>query len=79
MSEIMKDLTEEETLALGENQCPDCGGGRFLKGPEKGLAREIMCANPECQAAFNIFVDTRVRGQRLSFGKSKKGRNENVG
>jgi len=33
--------------------CPDCGGDKFLKGPEGGNCINFKCANPECGSEFN--------------------------
>ena len=38
-------------LALNAGHCPDCGGKKFLAGPEGGLTQNIKCAT--CGAAFN--------------------------
>ena len=37
--------------SLNINRCPDCGGEKFLAGPEGGLSQNIKCAN--CGSEFN--------------------------
>jgi hypothetical protein len=41
-------LTE---IARKYNCCPDCGGKKFLEGPQGGLCTNIMCA--KCRHRFN--------------------------
>lgn len=35
-------------------RCPFCGKSEFYEGPQGGLSMNIMCANSECEAKFNI-------------------------
>ena len=39
-------------LSLNAGQCPDCGGKKFLAGPEGGLTQNIKCA--ACGSEFNF-------------------------
>jgi hypothetical protein len=34
-------------------KCTYCGGTEFLRGPEGGMATNILCANPKCRHWFN--------------------------
>jgi len=53
LNDFCEDLTEDEKAILfNYGQCPDCGGEKFLKGPEGGLSENIMCT--ACKSKFNI-------------------------
>ena len=41
----------------GEGKCPDCGGRRFLKGPQGGLSVNIKCSR--CGSKFNICPEAK--------------------
>lgn len=61
---MTKELTNEESLALEEHKCPDCGGKKFLEGPHGGVCVNVECAG--CGSRFNIIPGTkggeRIRG-----------------
>jgi len=39
---------------IASNHCPDCNGEGFLAGPSGGMSQNIMCANEQCGARFNV-------------------------
>ncbi len=61
-------VTPAEEKKLRKSICPDCGGTKFLGGPRGGLAQNVMCANIECEARFNIcgpFTPERIGASKL--------------
>jgi ribosomal protein S27AE len=53
LSNSCENLTEDEkAILLKYGQCPDCGGDRFLAGPEGGMNQNIKCAG--CGSKFNV-------------------------
>ena len=53
--DLIRDCTkaEEDALYRG-NRCPFCGGSQFFEGPRGGIATNIYCTNPACDARFNF-------------------------
>jgi hypothetical protein len=54
-------ITEHRNCTEGEQhilattgRCPYCGSDRWSQGPTGGASTNIQCANPECEARFNI-------------------------
>ncbi len=45
-------LGDQDLTSLLDGECPDCGGTRFLQGPQGGLADNIECAR--CHSRFNF-------------------------
>ena len=55
----------------GFEKCPDCGGTKFLKGPEGGNCINFKCA--QCGAEFNdmlVFGVERIGKSRLVIAES---------
>lgn len=50
----MRDLTSAEDKVLQRGECPFCGGREFYEGPQGGMSINIFCANPDCEAGFNV-------------------------
>lgn len=79
----MADVTKKEQKILYKNICPDCGGHEgFIQGPFSirgfpklhcaGICMNIMCANEECQAKFNLPGIKGIPIERLEYGKGIK-------
>lgn len=47
-------MSEAQKLALKSSVCPDCGCGKFLRGPQGGECVNIKCANRKCGSEFNV-------------------------
>ena len=74
---MIEDVKANEEKLLKQSICPDCLGMEFLEGPCGGNSVNVMCANEECQARFNICGP--FTPQRLSYGKlTLKGKYGNV-
>jgi len=56
----VRDLTAAESKLLNTDNgysgltCIFCCGCEFLEGPHGGMSVNIKCANPDCDAQFNI-------------------------
>lgn len=50
----MRDATIEEKTSVEKGECPFCGHEGFYAGPEGGLCINVMCANDNCCARFNL-------------------------
>lgn len=77
----MADVSKQEEEKLKKSICPDCNGRSFLEGPSGGGSVNIMCANKDCQARFNIswpFAPERLEYGKMKLGPSSKATEDNI-
>jgi hypothetical protein len=62
-------LTPAELAMIRLGCCPDCGGGKLLKGPKAGLSVNVKCATPDCGSRFNVSIGIIGEARDLLFAE----------